>query len=164
MPPNPDQGETVDSIRSYYGPLVIHAEAASREYAQLALRSIITLNAGVAVAYPAIIEVFIEKADLQDIMLPTALAVFGAVFGVICGYVVFFNHSAEADSSFNKMMLEISKVDGRFDQNAKAHFEQQKAKQDARRNRLFVVASLLGVLSLFSFCISVFSFAFAALG
>lgn len=171
----PEHREAVDSIRAYYGPKIIHAEVASREYAQLALRSIITLNAGVAVAYPAIAEVFIGNATLEHIIAPTALAVFGAVFGVICAYFVFFNHSAEADASFYQMQFEVAEADEHFErstywpnqerrQMTKEHWLEQKAKQEGRRNPLFRFASLFGVLSLFSFGGSVIWFATAALG
>ena len=115
MRPEPDHRVAIDSNRYYFSPLVVHAEAASREYAQLALRSVITLNAGVAVAYPTIVELFLENITIEEFIGPVAVAVAGAVLGIICAYVTYFNHSFEAQENYTQMELEIVRADEDFD-------------------------------------------------
>ena len=172
MRPSSDHRSAVDSIRDYYNPLVIHAEVASREYAQLALKSVITLNTGVAVAYPAIAELFLENITVQEFMGPVATAVCGAVLGVICAYLVYFNHSFEALTNYTQMELEIVKADEHFDEetyyqfqkhrnHSKEHWSSWHRKYDGRRDILFYVSNVVGVASLACFSISVVWFAYA---
>ena len=172
MRPKEDHRRAVDSIRSYYSPQVTHAEVASREYAQLALRSLITLNAGVAVAYPAIAEVFIKEVGFASILWPTSLAVLGAVVGIVCAYLVYFNHGFEAQQAYCQMELEVVQSDEFFDadtywtfqkhrSNSKEHWEKWRDRYSARRNAFFFGANIAGIASLLCFSASVLWFAFA---
>lgn len=170
MQQSSEHARAIESIRAHYIPQVIHAEAASREYAQLALRSVITLNAGVAVAYPAVAEVFLTNAGIEAILWPTMAAILGVVLGVICAYLAYFNHGYEANVSFTEMELEVVKADEFFDQNTywtfqahrnktKEHWENWRDRYDGRRDLLFYVSNAVGIGALACFGVSVIWFA-----
>ena len=170
MRPEIEQREAIKSIRDYYSPLIQHAETASREYSLLAVRSIITLNAGVAVAYPAIVELFLENISLGELVSPVLIAVVGAVFGVICSYTTYFNHNFEAYDLFSEMELEVVKADEHFDTStyytfrksrevSKEEWVRRSANSRKWQNRTFYVANISGVLGAICFVVSVIWFA-----
>lgn len=162
--------EPETSIRTFYLSRMMHAEAAAREYAQLALRSIITLNAGVAVAYPTIAEVFVDGAGFATILWPTGLAVLGAVMGVLCAYSVFFNHMAESNVAEARMHTEIIEnqssrrgIETNQQTVNKAFWMGRTSRQDGFRTPLFWTSTAFGVLSLCSFAGSIIWFALSVI-
>lgn len=172
MRQNSEHREAIDSIRNYYSPLIVHAESGAREYAQLALKSIISLNAGVAVAYPAIAELFLDNLTIREFIAPVTIAVAGAVFGVIASYVVYFNHGYEAQTHFTQMELEILSADEHFDnqtyfrfqshrRKSKEHWQKYNTRFDKLRDVTFYVANAVGVLAVICFASSVILFAFS---
>ncbi len=170
MRPDSEHREAIESIRGYYSPLILHAEQASREYAQLALKSVITLNAGVAVAYPAIAELFLDNLTIKEFIWPVTIAVLGSVLGVVASYVVYFNHGYEAQIQFTQMEIEVLDADQHFDKKtyftfqshrkqSKEHWQKYNLRYDKLRDITFYVANVVGVLAILCFAASVIWFA-----
>lgn len=148
----------------------MHAEAGSREYAQLALKSIITLNAGVAVAYPAVVELFLENITISEFIWPVLISAFGAVLGIICAYTAYFNYQFEAQVNYTQMELEVTEADEYFDKDTyyrfekhreqtKEHWKNWNRKYAKRRDLAFYIATLFGFLSVVCFMTSTIWFA-----
>ena len=67
MPPSEDDiREEYNKIRDQYATHITDAMTGAREFAQLALRFIVTINAGAAVAYPTVIELFLKVCQPKN--------------------------------------------------------------------------------------------------
>ena len=101
-----------------------------------------------------------------------AIAVGGAVLGIMCAYAVYFNHGFEAQEHYTQMELEVLQADEHYDkhtyhrfqshrQQSKEHWVLWNQKFMTRRNWSFYVGNVLGVSGLICFAVSVIWFAFA---
>jgi hypothetical protein len=170
MRPEPDNRDAVEAIQAYYSPSIRHAERAAIEYAQLGVKSLITLNAGIAIAFPTIAELLLESVSMNRILLPTSVALAGLVLALLTAWIVYLNHGWEAASEHCKMELAILKSDEYFDQKTfhqfrnlrhenKHFWETHSKKYEERRDLSFKIANVTGFLSGILLVVSVVVFA-----
>lgn len=170
MRPGDEHRQVVDSISGHFTPREHHYESASQSFGELCVRSIITLNAGVAVAYPTVAEVFVADADLSTVLWPTGTAVLGVVLGVLCAFIAYLNNMFAAHNAHYEMQLAILKADEEFDTNTFWRFRDYRTntkefysnliKRSANKQQIcFYSALSVGILAMICFGVSIFWFA-----
>ena len=162
--------QLADSIRSFYGARQLQYESSSREYAQIAVKSVITMNAGVAIAYPTIAEVFIADANFSAVLWPTVLALIGVVFGILSAYSTYFNFAAAAEVARCGMERDLVLAEEHFDQKTFHSFKHKRNQdisfwkdriedQENFQQKMFAVGNGSGVIAFACFIASAIWFA-----
>jgi hypothetical protein len=170
-----DQASEKSVWLSYYGSQISAQEQLSKDYAHLAVQSLIGMNAGALLAIPPVVEVFFSNAlNFGEAIWPMAVFLLGLLLAIGCAYMAYFNYQYGAMSLRFELFKQLIHIDEKFDTTT---FHQQRAsrsttridydREEKRYDKLvgvmFYVANGLGVASLASFVVGAFWFAFIAM-
>lgn len=160
---------------SHYTQKIAHYDHMSKDYAHLAVQSLIAMNAGALLAIPPIVQVFFsDKIEFQDVLISMIAFLAGLIAAIICAYAAYFNYQNHMVSATAEMYGYLTGVDEKADTRTfhqlkkwRAETRADMAKREAASDRLvsvyFYVANCLGVLSLVAFVVGAISFAVVAL-
>ncbi|MEM9573178.1 MAG: hypothetical protein AAF996_17050 [Pseudomonadota bacterium] len=164
-----DHRASVEGIQAYYMSRVTVNETALQSYGQMLIRSLITLNAGAAIAYPTVAELLLQRVPIEAVMWPVCLSVLGVILGLLCGWAAYFNHSLNSHFFDSSMEEAILKADEHFDnetyhqfrtwrKESKEWYASYIEKTEKRSNQFYWAANILGFMSAFSMATSLVLF------
>lgn len=160
---------------SHYTQKIAHYDHMSKDYAHLAVQSLIAMNAGALLAIPPIVQVFFsDKIEFQDVLYSIVAFLGGLVAAIICAYAAYFNYQNHMVSATAEMYKNLTDMDEKADTrtfhrlkkwraDTRADMAKREEKSDKRIVVFFYVANGLGVSSLMAFVVGAVSFAMIAL-
>lgn len=160
---------------SHYTQKIAHYDHMSKDYAHLAVQSLIAMNAGALLAIPPIVQVFFsEKIEFQDVLISMLVFLAGLITAIVCAYAAYFNYQNHMVSATAEMYKHLTNIDEKADTRTfhqlkkwraetRADMEKREEKSDQLIAVFFYVANGLGVFSLIAFVVGTITFAMAAL-
>ena len=167
----PNYIEAKNTVSTHYQPPIASNSDLAAQYGQMLIKSLITLNTGLAIAFPTVSEIFTPTLPFESILLPTFLALLGAVLAIFGGYATYFNYNAHATMYNAAMQIDFLNVDEKFDDKTyhqmrtfrdqnRNSLEDDYKKSKSRINTTYLLGNFLGVAALILFVSSVGVFAY----
>ncbi len=170
MRPKEENQRAIDSLNQFYMPQFLQAQQISDSHANKLIGYLVTLSAGVAVAYPTIAQVILTEVAPSEVLLPVVLALIGTALGLLCSFTVYLNYGFLSASLQCELELKTNDADEYFDHETfyshrkirsknREAWAKERDKYHSRQNWTYIVSFVFGGLSALFFIVSVVCFA-----